>query len=75
MPSSIARTDSATGAVVQRIDYDEYGNVMSDTNLGFIPFGFGAGMCDQDIKLLRFGARDYDAFRKNIWNGQWILKV
>jgi len=61
--------DTATGAVVQRIDYDEYGNVLSDTNPGFIPFGFGAGMYDQDTKLLRFGARDYDSYA-----GRWTAK-
>jgi len=61
--------DTATGAVVQRIDYDEYGNVLSDTNPGFIPFGFGAGLYDQQTKLPRFGARDYDSF-----TGRWTAK-
>jgi len=55
--------------VVQRIDYDEYGNILQDTNPGFIPFGFGAGMYDQHTKLLRFGARDYDTHA-----GRWTAK-
>jgi RHS repeat-associated protein len=46
---------------VERIDYDEFGNVISDTNPGFQPFGFAGGLYDQDTKLVRFGARDYDA--------------
>ncbi|MFN8511502.1 MAG: hypothetical protein U0841_02695 [Chloroflexia bacterium] len=35
--------DVATGAVVQRLDYDAFGQVLSDTNPGFQPFGFGGG--------------------------------
>lgn len=54
-------TDTATGAVVQRIDYDPFGNIVNDTNPGFQPFGFAGGLYDQHIKLTRFGARDYDA--------------
>ena len=52
--------DSATGQVAQRIDYDEWGNVQSDSNPGFQPFGFAGGMYDRDTGLVRFGARDYD---------------
>ena len=50
----------ADGTVVQAIDYDEWGNVLSDTNPGFIPFAFAGGLYDADTKLIRFGARDYD---------------
>jgi YD repeat-containing protein len=35
--------DVATGSVVQRMDYDEFGNVTLDTNPGFQPFGFAGG--------------------------------
>ncbi len=56
-------------AVVQRIDYDEFGNVTQDTNPGFQPFGFAGGVYDQDTKLERFGARDYDAAV-----GRWTTK-
>jgi len=52
--------DTANGAVAQEIDYDEFGRVTRDTNPGFQPFGFGGGLYDQDTKLVRFGARDYD---------------
>ncbi|HSE99073.1 MAG TPA: RHS repeat-associated core domain-containing protein, partial [Blastocatellia bacterium] len=50
----------ATGAVAQRIDYDEFGNVVMDTSPGFQPFGFAGGLYDRDTGLVRFGARDYD---------------
>lgn len=61
--------NSSTGQIVQRIDYDEFGNVINDTNPGFQPFGFGGGLYDQDTKLVRFGARDYDAT-----TGRWTAK-
>lgn len=51
--------ETATGQVVERIDYDEFGNVVSDTNPGFIPFGFAGGLYDRNTKLTRFGFRDY----------------
>ena len=35
--------DSATGAIAQRLDYDSFGNVLTDTNPGFQPFGFQSG--------------------------------
>jgi RHS repeat-associated protein len=53
--------DAIRGTIAQRIDYDEFGNVLSDTNPGFQPFGFAGGLYDRDTKLVRFGARDYDA--------------
>ncbi|MEO6421701.1 MAG: RHS repeat-associated core domain-containing protein [Candidatus Nitrotoga sp.] len=53
--------DSSTGAVVQRMDYDEFGNVIADSNPGFQPFGFAGGLYDRNTRLVRFGARDYDA--------------
>lgn len=53
--------DTATGTIVQRIDYDSFGNIVSDTNPGFQSFGFAGGLYDQHTKLTRFGARDYDA--------------
>jgi YD repeat-containing protein len=53
---------TATGTIAQRIDYDEFGQITQDTNPGFQPFGFAGGLYDPDTKLVRFGARDYDAF-------------
>ena len=61
--------DTTTGAVVQRIDYDEFGNVLLDTNPGFQPFGFAGGIYDADTGLVRFGARDYDPE-----TGRWTAK-
>lgn len=53
--------DSSTGAISQQLEYDEFGQVLSDSNPGFQPFGFAGGLYDPDTKLVRFGARDYDA--------------
>lgn len=53
--------DAETGEVVQALDYDAYGVVLSDSDPGFQPFGFAGGLYDQDTRLVRFGARDYSA--------------
>lgn len=52
--------DVATGASLQYLDYDEFGNVTTDTNPGFQPYGFAGGLYDPDTHLVHFGARDYD---------------
>jgi RHS repeat-associated protein len=52
--------DSSSGAVVQRMDYDSFGQVLSDSAPGFQPFGFAGGLWDRDTGLVKFGARDYD---------------
>jgi RHS repeat-associated protein len=59
----------STGAVVERIDFDEYGNVLADTAPGTQPFGFAGGLRDLATGLTRFGARDYDAMI-----GRWTAK-
>jgi RHS repeat-associated protein len=61
--------NTATGVAVQQMDYDEYGNVLTDTNPGFQPFGFAGGIYDLDTGLVRFGARDYEAE-----SGRWMAK-
>jgi len=61
--------DAATGAVAQRMDYDEWGRIVLDTNPGFQPFGFAGGLHDRDTGLVRFGARDYDPE-----TGRWTAK-
>jgi len=53
--------DQATGAVAQELVYDAWGRVLVDTHPGFQPFGFAGGLYDPDTRLVRFGARDYDA--------------
>jgi hypothetical protein len=35
--------DTSTNTITQRLDYDEFGNVILDTNPGFQPFGFAGG--------------------------------
>ncbi len=35
--------NSANGGVVEQIDYDEFGNVTTDTSPGLTPFGFAGG--------------------------------
>lgn len=60
------------GAVVQRMNHDEFGRVTEDfVAAGFdrVPFGFAGGLYDPDTGLVRFGARDYDPE-----SGRWTTK-
>lgn len=41
--------NTSTGAVAERIDYDEFGNVLSDAAPGTQPFGFAA-VCGISIR-------------------------
>jgi RHS repeat-associated protein len=61
--------DTVTGAIIQQMDYDAFGQVTQDTNPGFTPFGFAGGIYDADTALVRFGARDYDP-----QIGRWTTK-
>ncbi|MCD4743039.1 MAG: sugar-binding protein, partial [Desulfobacteraceae bacterium] len=58
------------GNIVKQIDYDSFGNIITDTDPTFtIPFGFAGGLHDIDTGLVRFGYRDYDT---DI--GRWTAK-
>lgn len=57
------------GTVIQRMDHDEYGRVIADTNPGYLPFGFAGGLYDHQTGLVRFGARDFDPE-----TGRWTSK-
>jgi RHS repeat-associated protein len=61
--------DVSTGQIIQRMDNDEFGNVIQDTNPGFQPFGYAGGLYEKDTGLVRFGARDYDST-----TGKWGAK-
>jgi RHS repeat-associated protein len=61
--------NTTTGNIAQRIDYDEFGVILTDTNPGFQPFGFAGGFYDHLTGLVRFGVRDYDSSI-----GRWTTK-
>jgi RHS repeat-associated protein len=59
-----------SGNILKAIDYDSFGNVISDTNPTLeIPFGFAGGLHDKDTNLIRFGYRDFDPE-----TGRWIAR-
>ncbi len=67
---SLRAVYDATGALVKRIDYDSFGNILVDTNPAFsLPFGFAGGLDDRDTNLVHFGFRDYDPL-----TGRWTAK-
>ena len=58
---SLRLVADASGNVVKTIEYDSFGNIISDSNPSFaVPFGFAGGLYDRDTGLVRFGYRDYD---------------
>lgn len=61
--------NSSTGEIAQRLDYDESGRVILNTDPGFQPFGFAGGLYDEDTGLVHFNARDYDP-----QTGRWRAK-
>ena len=61
--------DVSTGAELQQIDYDAWGQITNEVGAGFQPFAFGGGILDRDTGLVRFGARDYDPRL-----GRWTTK-
>jgi RHS repeat-associated protein len=57
------------GEFARKVDYDEFGNLIEDTNSELTPFGFAGGFYDNHTRLTRFGARDYDA-----QTSRWFVK-
>ncbi|WP_439952562.1 RHS repeat-associated core domain-containing protein [Desulfonema ishimotonii] len=67
---SLRAVTDASGNLVKRVEYDTFGNVISDSNTAFaVPFGFAGGLYDADTGLVRFGYRDYDPD-----TGRWTAK-
>ena len=58
--SPVRAIDMESGVVVQEVEYDAWGAVVSDSSPGLTPFGFAGGLLDPDTGLVHFGARDYD---------------
>ena len=57
-------------APVKLVEYDTFGNVITDSAPDFeVPFGFAGGLYDRDTGLVRFGHRDYDPD-----TGRWTAK-
>ncbi|MFN3698368.1 MAG: RHS repeat-associated core domain-containing protein [Pseudobdellovibrio sp.] len=54
---------------MQELEYDEFGNMMKNTNPDFQPVTYTGGLYDKDTKFLRLGARDYDSTV-----GRWTTK-
>jgi RHS repeat-associated protein len=61
-----------SGEIVERTDYDEYGNILERSEISTWsgqPFAYAGGLYDQQTKLVRFGFRDYEAE-----TGRWTCK-
>ena len=61
--------NTANGTVIERMDFDEWGNVTADASPATTPFGFAGGLYEVTTGLTRFGARDYQAS-----SGRWTSK-
>lgn len=59
--SVVMVVNASTGAIAQELTYGPFGEVLTDSNPGFQPFGFAGGVYDTDTGLVHFGAREYDA--------------
>jgi len=61
--------NASTGVIAQRIDYDAYGRITSDSSPGYQPFGYAGGLWETTSGLVRMGRRDYDP-----GTGRWTTK-
>jgi len=43
--------DTASDAVAERLEYDEFGNILSDSAPGTLPFGFSGGIRDDNTNI------------------------
>jgi RHS repeat-associated protein len=66
--------DTTSGAVVERIDRDEFGNILSDSAQGTQPFGFAGGVTDGDTGITRLGTRDFDSATRT-WTSKDPLTI
>ncbi len=66
---SILYVIDTSGTVKQKLEYNVFGKVETDTNPGYQPFGYAGGIYDHDTGLVRFGARDYDGS-----TGRWLTR-
>lgn len=57
------------GSVVQRIDYDGWGNIISNLGSQVSDLTYAGGLYDEHTGFIRFGARDYDPI-----SGRWTAK-
>ena len=61
---------NAAGAVVDKRDYDSFGNLISDSAPTFdLPLGYAGGLEDRVTGLVRFGFRDLDTA-----SGRWTAR-
>lgn len=61
--------DTATGKILEELEFDEFGMREEGDRPASLPFGFAGGLWDRDTGLVRFGARDYDPEV-----GRWVSK-
>jgi RHS repeat-associated protein len=54
-----AVVDSATGAVVDTAEFDEFGRDIDRPDPANLPVGYTGGLTDRESGLVRLGARDY----------------
>ncbi|MFN3698365.1 MAG: RHS repeat-associated core domain-containing protein [Pseudobdellovibrio sp.] len=61
--------DPVNTLIMQELEYDEFGNMMKNTNPDFQPVTYTGGLYDKHTKFVKLGARDYDSTV-----GRWTTK-